>query len=382
MSKVKLDREIIISKLQKAVKYVPSKTMIPAFDNFRLSVQGNVMNIIASDGNIQVTLNCPVSSKDAFTVCLPAKLLLKTLMLFRENDVTITMKSDTKVEVKSGKSKYNISVECQPNDFPIMRNEAIDNEMAIGQFFLQKALKMTEKFVDDKNTVSNLIGIKIEQIKDRMVFTGADGAIMCRYAAKPLSINKWAQIVIPTETASKVASLLSDKGEIGISSSSEKITFFTDSADEDAFQVCSVLAKVKFPNTEGLFDKCPTNSIVLNTLEVKDAIKRLSLYSSGDSPSFIIQNTNDKMSINLSSNDNLQNRDGEEVITLMDELVHPIVKSFGSDYFIQILNNVDTNEFEFFFNENEKQPCFIIPCVNSEEEKLASFLIVGRMINV
>jgi hypothetical protein len=46
------------------------------------------------------------------------------------------------------------------------------------------------------------------------------------------------------------------------------------------------------------------------------------------------------------------------------------------------LNNVDTNEFEFFFNENEKQPCFVIPSVNSEEEKLASFLIVGRMINV
>lgn len=381
MSKVKLDRELVLVKLQKAIKFIPSKTTIPAFENFRMSVENGLMSIVASDGNIQVSLTCPVSSKDNFSFCLPAKLLLKTISLFRENDVTITKKTDTKFEIKSGKSKYNIGAYCDIADFPMMRNENIDCEIAMQQFFLQKALKMTERFVDDKSQNANLIGIKIENIENKIVFTGTDGAIMCRYVVKPLSITKWNKVVIPTETASRVASLLTDKGDIGISLSGDKVTFFTDGDSSELFQVCSVTSNAKFPNTEGLFQKRPNECIVINTLEIKDAIKRLSLYSSEDVPSFIIQDAPNKTSLILSSNDSLQNRDGEEEITLMDEIKLPIMKSFGSDAILQVLNNVDTNEFEFYYNQDDKHPCFIFPRVNSEEEKLSSFLIVGRLIN-
>lgn len=378
--KVKLDRELIISKMQKAIKFVPTKTLIPAFDNFKMSVKNGKMTIVASDGNIQVTTHSIVNSKDEFSFCLPARLLLKTLSLFRENDVTITKKSEVKYEIKSGKSKYNINTSCHPNDFPMIFNEGAKHEINVYQPFLAKALKMTQKFVDEKTINANLLGIKIENINNNIIFTGADGIIMCRFSIKPLSITTWDKLVIHTDVASKVASLLSDRGEIGISASEEKISFFTDSDSADMFDVCSVLSKAKFPDTESFFKKKPENTIVFNTLEMKDAIKRLALYSSTDMPSFIIKDSESRTSVMLSSADTLQGHDGEEEIVLMDNLVHPIQKSFSTDSFIEILNNVDSNDVEFHYNDNDRMPCAIIPCVNIEEEKMSSFMITGRII--
>lgn len=82
----------------------------------------------------------------------------------------------------------------------------------------------------------------------------------------------------------------------------------------------------------------------------------------------------------LSSADTHQGHDGEEEITLNDNITIPIRKSFSTESFIQILNSIDSNDIEFLYNENDRMPCGIIPCVNVEEEKMSSFMIIGRII--
>ena len=375
-NKLKVDRELLVSKLAKAFKFVPTKVIIPAWDNFKLTITDGIMEIVASDGNIQIKMYCPVTSSSNFSICVPAGLLLKTISLFKENEVTITQKSDTKIELKSGKSKYNITLDCLPDGFTTMPIESVKSEIAINQFMLGMALKSAKEFVDEKHPNANFSAINIAEVVLIRVFTGATRFLICRAAIQPIGINSWEPVNIHVETAKKVIPLLADKGEIIVCHSGEKIKFFTSQDSSDHFEIMSVTPKIKFPNTEGLFTKKPTDCISVNTLEFKDAIRRLALYSSiGEEPIVHVSNTHNKQELRLTSNDNTTGKDGEELISIINPSEVVLDKSFNNETIVKLLSEIDNNETNIFFLSDVAQPSFMIPKVNTEEENIYSFLI-------
>jgi DNA polymerase-3 subunit beta len=375
--KIRIDRELFLAKLQKAIKFVPSKAMLPAFLNFKLTVRDGVMEIIGSDQNNQVKVYCPVSSKDTGSVCLPAKLLLKTISLFRENEVQITQKNEKKVELKCGKSKYNIGIDCMPDDYPVMEVRNITSDINMNQFFLNSAVKIAEKFVDEDCKYANLIGIKIEEVGNRIIFTGAHQVGMSRVSIKPISNTRWGIIVLLAETANKVMTLLEDQGEITVAHNVEKIKFIAGSGS-DMFEVSAVTSAVKFPNTETFFSSRPDKFVVINTEEFKTAVKRLMLYSSSEESTFFTMSSDGGTDLTLVSSDNNLDRDGEEIMTIVNNGGISFNKSFSSDTMLQILNNIDEQEFLFMIPEETNMPYPIVPKIDEGREEMLSFLITGH----
>lgn len=377
--KLRVDREIFLGKLQKAVKFIPGKALIPAFLNFKLTIDNGTMEIVASDQNNQMKIYCPVDSKENGAMCIPAKLLLKTISLFRENEVVITKKTEKKIDLKCGNSKYNISIDCFPDDFPMLEVSNITSEINIGQFFLNSAMKIAEKFVDENGKHANLIGIKVEEIANRIVFTGADNVGMSRVSVKPISNTHWDRIVLNTDTATRMMSLLEDQGEISMVHNKDKIKFLVGADSKDMFEVCAITSNIKFPDTERFFNARPEKSVVINTAEFKDAVKRLSLYSSGEDAKFFTMSSagNNEMLL-VSSDDNL-GRDGEEIMTIGNEGNFPFHKRFSTEVTLQILNNIGENEFLFLFPDVNNMPSFILPKIDEGREELLSFLIVGHI---
>ena len=166
------DRELFLEKLNKLGAFVPKKSVTPCFDNLMLSVGGGVVEILASDGAVQVKLYCECKSKDTFQICLPAGVFIATIALLRENEIKISVK-DKKVELKSGKSKYVITMDAFASEYPVMKIATPTSEISLHQIYLKQALKATEGFVDNKNPLPNLIGVNVALIDKRMIFTGA-----------------------------------------------------------------------------------------------------------------------------------------------------------------------------------------------------------------
>lgn len=378
--KVTLDRELFLMKLQKAIKFVPTKTLIPAFDNIMLTmVSDSVISMQATNGNTQVRMECQVMSGDpAFSVCVPARLLLKTINLFGENKVILTLKQEDVLELKCGKSKYNIGLDCFPKDFPKIPMTAVTSEINMQQFNLRIGLKSSEKFVDEDSQNANMVAINIAEINNKIVFTGLTQISMCRSALKPISINKWDTVSIPTDCATKVISILGDKGEIGIAHNGTHISFFTDKDSPEAFDVISTVANIKFPNTEKLFSQKPEMSYIVNTMEFLSAVKRLKLYSSKLEANTVNVLANDGDEMVLTSSDSLTKKSGEESMSFTNSTKTPIDKNFGHENLIQILSSVETNEFTLYYSEKQTAPSFIIPKVNTEDEDIFSFLIAAH----
>ena len=379
MKKVKIDRELLMLKMTKLMKFTPSTTpVVPAFDNIKFSILGDTMIMVACNTNIQCKMTCQCKATEPFSICIPAKLFFKTISLFRENEVTISVKTDTKIELKSGKSKYNITLDCQPNAFPIMETNESGSDITLSQYFLKLGLRSAGKFVDDENANQNMTAINIADVENKMVFTAVQGGMMCRVAVRPISIGKWEPANLPVETAGKVAAMMEDKGEVTIIHGGGKICFFTGKDSDEFFEIMSVTANIKFPDSEKVFGRKPEDVIVINTVEFTDAVKRLRLYAeSGEKPSFKIESRGHELV--LSSTDSLLSKDGEDVIDPISYTEKPINRNFFSDQIIQIMTNVDSDEFEFFHTDKNNYPCFIIPKVATDEENIFSFLIASLL---
>lgn len=376
MNKVVIDRELFLSKLNKAIKFVPSKSIIPAFDNFLLKVNKTTMEIIGCNPATQVRIDCQVVSSTAdFSICVPAKLFVKTISLFSENNVTITQKKDIQIELKCGKSKYNIGMDCFPDTFPRIEVKEMTNEINMSQFYLRLGLKSANSFVDDDNKNANMTAINVIEVNNKIVFTGLVEALMCRASVPPISINKWDKVNISAECASKVVSLLGDKGEVGVSHNGDHIMFFTDKDSPEMFEVISTVANVRFPNSESLFSKRPDNLYMINTLECNAAVKRLKLYASEGDTKLVRFELNEGNELMLTSADTLTNKDGEESILMENKTNTPIGKFFSHDHLIQVLSSIETNDFWLHYSDQKNHPSFIIPKVNTEEENIFCFLI-------
>lgn len=378
--KVKIDREMFHSKISKMVRFIPKNTVIPAFDNFKLTVSNGIMEITAGDPNMQCKMYCPVSKCEDFSICVAAKLLVGTIGLFSENEVILTLKSETKIELKSGKAKYNITMDCFAVDFPVMSIGTITSEIAMNQFYLKACLKSAQKFTDDTaNANTNKAGINISEVNRKIVFSATTGLTIGRAAVKPISISSWSSIICPTETASKVVSLLDDKGEINLINSGDKIRFFTSADSADFFEVTSVATNMKFVNTEELFTNMPTNIYTINTVELMNAMKRLKLYAPSEGKPSVKFSVETEGELTLFSKDINYNKDGSEGVSIMGTVEKHIDKSFNIDNIIDVLTIVESTEVNFHFNDNKNNPSFFVPKVESEEENIYSFLITNML---
>lgn len=380
--KIKLDREQFLEKIKKASKFVAAESVIPALANIKLTGASGMVEIIASDPQCQIKLFCPFKGDD-FAVCLPADLLLKTLTLFRENEVNIAI-AGNKVTLKNGKAKYNLTTDTEAADFPLMPVDKASDEVCIQQYYLKMGLKFSNKFIEDRSIAFGVEGLNMAEIGNRMIFTGLDGFTCSRVSVKPISIGKWSSnLIMPPETAVKVMSMLSDDGEVHINRTSSKVIFWADSNSPEKFEIISVFMNAKFPDSEKIFSYQGEDFMVINNLELRDSISRLKLYCSKLDKAkkvHIKTNPDNLNELILNAIDDDFGKSGEEIITIINNAGKPMLKHFNVDYLLKILHSIDTTDIQFFWHESDKVSCFIIPVEEKEENNNFKFLISSTSV--
>lgn len=370
MTKITLERELFADRLSKAVKFVPTKPSVPAMDNFLL--QFNPIGdswVAATNGNIDIKLKLPIDGKqqkETVTICVPAKLLLKTVSLLRENTVTINIKAQNLIEIVSGKSKYKINLDCPPESFPMIQLHPAIAEITMNQKILKMGLQGAESFVDDENAIDAFKGINIAEIGQRIIFTGTTPSLMCRVSTRPISITSWKPIVLHTDTASKVAAMMTDeRGEATVTHSGDKIYF-----SGEGFFISACSASIKFPNTENLFSRMPSNTVTLNTTEMLQATKRLKLYGDDVTMKFDLG-----QELVITSQNSIGN-DGEEVVIPIEHnAAVNLCKGHHTDEMVKILSGIGDAAILYHYSDSVNVPSFVVPKVGSDELNMFTYLI-------
>lgn len=365
--------------LAKSVKFVPTekKALIPAFENVKIDIVGDVATFTSCNGNAQLIVKCSCKSAEDFSFCISAKLFLKTVSYLSENNVNITIKDENKAQITSGKSRSTISLDCAPKDYQLMSHGNLTSELNINEFYLKKAFKSANKFADDSGT--NVSCINLNLVDNKIVFTSRTKAQLVRIAITPISIVSWSSISIYPEVADTLCSMLGDNGEVTVSHCGDKIAFFRNSEDvHNDFSVTATTPTAKYPDTEALIKSavCSTK-ILVNTVEFRAAVKRLQLYV--DIARIISIELMPSGEVSMRAENSLVSSSCEEDITCLSKVgTHNLKKNFNVEFIIQILSEIEENECWISFDEDTKFPTYIIP--HEALDKNAEFLFLTKEV--
>ncbi len=351
--KLTIDRELLLNKLNKVYKFVPTKSVIPTLDNIKFEVKGTNMDITAFNGEVQCKLSCVVKSKEDASFCLPAKLFVSTVRLLRENELVITV-GEKKATLKCGKSTYNISVNVNVDEFPFAVFKDPKNEMVLLQSAFSDYASKTASFAGDNGMQPWMAGMNISFSENKEVlFISATNFVMCKALVPVISVNKWAEVTIPVTSVKRVCELC-NKGEMTILSNENAVMFSSATNSDEEFEIIATCINEKYPNTKGIFGADRKSSFLINVSEVIDCVNRVELYSDP-----LLACLNFKLSgpeLTVSATDENFGNDGIEVVSVTNEKLCSMDKNLSPQQVSKILGCIDEVECFIKWSDSDNVP--------------------------
>lgn len=376
--KIKADKELLLYHLEKAVKFIPKKSLIPIHDHFLFQVDLEDAVITAANSEMQITVKTKVKCEERGQFCIPAILLVKTLKLMREPDVTLKVTIDgDKVEIllTAGGSKYNL---CgQPaNVFPIMQAPNCPNEVTLDGKVLRNNLDIVSTFVNPNHNVPSLQGVNMTEVDNEIRFVGTSGHYLSRAYVKPRAITAWEDITMTYNTAKAICDATVDGDIVDILTDKKKIVMMS---GDKSVVVIATLIDAKFPDTNVFFKAKHTTGVVLHNMEMQDALKRLKLYASGDNATITVEIKGS--TLKMQAFDEFNNHSGVEEIMLRQLADQDIKIGFSANYFIETLSVIEDPDFMFLYGAEPKLPGFVDPIPMDGVKSNLEFIMMPVHIN-
>ncbi len=115
--KLKINREQLLPAIQRAVSAVERRQTMPILGNFLMSVEDGVLDVLATDLEMEVHARTRVDADGDMQFTLPARKMVDICRALPENAEIVIEVSGDKAEIRSGSSRFNI-VLFPAADFP------------------------------------------------------------------------------------------------------------------------------------------------------------------------------------------------------------------------------------------------------------------------
>lgn len=369
MIKLTFDRIELLEKLKKANAFVPKKAILSAYETFLFVIKDGHAAITATDGQKQITITCDyIKSEEDGMFTVPTKLIIHVLSLLLEKDISINVKN-SKVEIKCGKSKYNMPSESGA-EYPLIQNIEPLFEASFTGVSFNKATEVAKNFADPEDNSPALQGVLFRTGDNNNInICGCSRQQAAKVVVSPRSINQWFDVVVPTQAIIAINKSISDDAIIDVIHDKDRIEIIS-----DGIRIKALCFNVKYPDVEIFFKKKSENKIELNTVQVVHALQRLDVFSNTEVP--LISLDIKTMSLTIDAADDLFNKDAQEVIDIVAE------KEMKMGVNIKFLTNVMksfTNDTFNLLYEDHSKPLRIEP-INMIKDNDVFFIVMPIMI--
>lgn len=353
--KLTFERELLISKLKLASVFIPKKAVIPAFTMVLFEANGTTVKMTAQNGEMQLINTCSaIKSSGVGKFSLPGGMLLKTISLMKEPEVTMSFK-DNKCTIKSGSSKYVLAASDGEDHIRMERVKA-EYEASFYGSTINTSIETSLKYASKDNPNVSFQGVCLRDNNDgKISFLSSNMHSVSKVVAQPRSINRWSDIIIPEDVCKAVVKCVNDIDVVDIIHNKKSIEI----SSGEVIIISSVL-DVNFPDVDKLFLKKLDRFVVANTSEFLHALQRLSFVANEELPVVTINIGAAGIKMNA-IDENFGNEGDEEVGGVSD---HETEMKFSLPLLTNVIESFDNDSFMMKFAENPIEPAFFEPVDN------------------
>ena len=269
-----VSKTALLNELNTTQGVVERKTTIPILSNLLVEAHNSRVTITATDLELSVRTSCEAKVKKEGAGTIPAKKLLELVRLLPEGEIKFKLLDNYWMEIVSERKKYKL-VGMAKENFPAL--PAMPHVLVkIPATLLEGLISKTKFAISMEESRYTLNGGLLLLKPDSLAMVATDGhrLALAETDQKLGGLNGEVRVLIPKKAMDEVEKLA------GVSGGEVKMDFAKDESHL-FFQVghrllISRILTGQFPNYEAVLPRDNNKSVVLERVELADAVRRVS----------------------------------------------------------------------------------------------------------
>ena len=362
----------LLKELQKLSGVISTGNTLPILDNFLFELSDGKMTIIASDLETTMSTIINADTSDNGKITIPAKLLLDTLKTFSSQPLTFLINDENfGIEINSENGIYKLSGQ-NAAEFPKTPSLSSSSSTNINAFTFVNAINKTLFACGNDELRPNMSGMFCELSLEKITFVATDAHKLVKHIRNDFSANGTASFILPKKPLTLIKNILSNDVDLRIEYNETNAMFSFDST----IIICRLIDG-KYPNYEAVIPKENPNKLTINTLDLLNSIKRVSIYA--NKTTHQIRLSIKGSNLQISSEDLDFANQAEERLTCQytgDDMEI----GFNSKFMIEMLNNIGSEEINLEMSASNRAG-IILPLDGLEEGEETLMLVMPVMLN-
>jgi DNA polymerase-3 subunit beta len=344
---LRITKEALVEGIQLVQNAVSQKSSLPILSNVLLESENNTLKLTATDLDIGICSTIPVTTEVSGSITVPARKFFDIIKaLPDDSEITLSMKKNNFVSIKSGKAQFKI-IGLPKEEFPQLPLFKDKDSITISQPDLKDMFNLTDFAISKDDTRYVLNGVLLIVKGDQICVVATDGrrlATMNKTLAKKTLVDR--SVIIPTKTVQEVKRMLEDAGDIQVKFSDNQILF----AFPTSF-VISRLIEGEYPNYKKVIPEKSSKEIKVLREDFLAATRRASIFTDQDSMAIKFSVRKKKMTI---SKNTPYLGEAKEEIDIDYSGSDELDIGFNPRYLIDVLKSMDDDEIIFEVNDSNK----------------------------
>jgi DNA polymerase III subunit beta len=280
--KLAVSRETFLSALAVAVRGVSTRSAIQTLAGVLLRVDGDGLELQATDMDMGVRVRVAASEASEGTVVLPGRLLLDVVRALPSDELSLEYRSSQQdVEVVSGQASFHLRT-LPAEDFPKLPDAPSDDALSVPAGAFVDTIARVARSASRDETRPHLTGVLVSASERELRMVATDSyRLSVKETTLDESLAGSLEVNVPART-------LQELGRVAQASGSDSITVAA-LENQVVFQVADVvlssrLVEGRFPNYQQLLPESYEHELRVNRAELLEVVRRISLLAQKNAP--------------------------------------------------------------------------------------------------
>lgn len=344
-----IERSLLLKALGHVQSVVEKRNTIPILSNVKLTAEGNVLSLTATDMDIAITENVAADVSEAGALTVPAHTfydIVRKLPDGSQVELSGNANDDGRLKIVAANCKF--SLPCLPvAEFPVMDAGNLPQSFELIPAELIALVDKTRFAISTEETRYYLNGIYLhasqEDGETALKSVATDGhRLACIAVDLPEGAAEIPGVIVPRKTVIELRKLLEDGEEnVKVALSTNKISFTIG----DNATLLSKLIDGTFPDYEKVIPQNNSNMLEVETAALSKAVDRVATISSERSRAIKLALSENLITLSASNEDSGTAKEELPVEYSGDELEI----GFNSRYLLEMLAGLEGEKAEFAF---------------------------------
>lgn len=340
------DREVLSDAISFLVRLLSPRPQLPQLSGVVIDAKDSAITLSVFDYEVVAKVSVSGSVEKPGKTLVQARLLSEIVSKLPGDAVSLDLQ-DTRVAITSGSSKFSLS-SMSMTEYP-QAPEVPNGSGKISAETFSEAVSEVSVAASREEVTPVLTAVMVSNKAKELSFVATDRFRVAVKTVAWTSTSDDTEVLIPSRVISEIAKTFTGSGEIeiGFGSSDKEMVGFSSGSK----MVATSTIKGKYPAVLQLFPPGTPHFAVLNTQDLADATKRVSLVVDRDKP----------IRFSFSAEEVSLESIGSDVADASEQVSSSLtgedtVVSLKPQFLIDALSSVDTEMVQIGFTSNPNNP--------------------------